>query len=430
MAPILIGVRTKRFPNYHQDVVVRATPFQQKLLNPDRYYKTLESWLVPMPEELDIRWWPSAKDPTRGIVDIAIPRQHADRGPILVAKVVEESGKVSGKWMGLFERRGEHTVALTPVGLQHLLRDGQRVGRLTPQLDALTSRGEGLADAIDTLTKQVQLLAQAGPAPPLPAPPPLPPGPSPAVQHYQDRRGAAVTAAGLRGRPMYSLAAVPVEPVSLPTLFKGVDNPLERLLTRPPALRHAGFGVTVRGELEVVRGELRRIVMPSYTLLECWSDGTLIYVTDAANFLCWGDKTKGNTLQINPLALAESTYLFATLAQRVYAEHSVPRPKAVRIELTLERMDVDGKVAVLTPGGVFSMAYRLGMDARRAPSSGMEHAVEVTEPWTPGAVAYKLTAAVFNWFGHTDDKIRYASEEDGVPVISAERILADNELRG
>jgi len=40
---------------------------------------------------------------------------------------------------------------------------------------------------------------------------------------------------------------------------------------------------------------------------------------------------------------------------------------------------------------------------------------------TPGAVAYQLTAAVYRWFGHTDESIPYADDVNGVRVISEQR---------
>lgn len=411
---ILLGVRTERSPEHHTDLVVDVSPFKQHLVDPKQYYDVLHDWLVPVPEGLNIRWYASRGDSGRGIVAITIPRQPPDRWPCLITKVLDGSGKARGVSVAYFERQGEHGVEWTPPDLQRILRDGARADVTATQIEALSQRVSALESAIQ------EQLAKAIPAPT------AVPEPSQALLLYKDRRGAAVTAAGLRAHPVYALTAAPAQGVSLPTLFRGSDDPLVKLLTHPPSLRHAGFGVTLRDDLTIVRGELRRALLPGVGLLECWPDGTLIFVVETTNFLCWGDKTRGNVLRINPLALAESTYLFATLAHRIYIDHATPPPKVVEFGLALERVKEQGKVAVLSEGGVNSFGYRFGMNVKEAPEAGAEFCVRAEELWTPGEVAYQLTAAVYRWFGHTDASIPYADEENGVRVISEKRILKDS----
>ena len=88
-------------------------------------------------------------------------------------------------------------------------------------------------------------------------------------------------------------------------------------------------------------------------------------------------------------------------------------------------MDVGGLEAVLTPGGLKSGGYLFGLGARQAPSGNFESIEQTQEPWTPGQVAYRLTAAVYRWFGHTDENIPYVDDEDGVPAITEARIRED-----
>ena len=171
------------------------------------------------------------------------------------------------------ERRGEHAVEWTVADFHRLLGAGD-------QSDAIARQIESLRDDVQAIRDQKAEV-------------PVPKGPSQALQLYKDRRGAAITAGGLRGKPAYSLTAAPVETISLPTLFKGSKDPLVTLLEYPPSLRYAGFGVSLRGDLEIVQGRARRTLMPGYAVLECWPDGTLIYAAEAARFLCWGDKTRG-----------------------------------------------------------------------------------------------------------------------------------------
>jgi hypothetical protein len=131
-----------------------------------------------------------------------------------------------------------------------------------------------------------------------------------------------------------------------------------------------------------------------------------------------GDVSQGSARAsargINPLALAESTFLFATLV-----------PEAVRFGLALHNLGVGARVAVLTPGGLNSAGYQWNMHPREAPAGNAEFTVDLAGEWKPGEVAYQRAAQVYRWFGHTDEDVPYVDEaKDGTRTISNERILA------
>jgi hypothetical protein len=406
---LLLGVRTERLLGYHTDVVVEVSPFARDRVNPKQYYDVLHAWLTPAPDGLDVRWWLSVSDPARGIIAITIPPQPRDRWPSVVATVIDDAGKRRGVSVAYVERYGEHAVEWTVADIQRLLREGARADSVSGQLDAL-------AQQVDNLAGQVKkFLAQKPPTPP--------PGPSEAVRSYRERLSRAVTAGELQSVPVYALTAAPVDTVTLPALFRGPKEALPRLLADPPSLRVGGWDMAVRGELAVIEGRLRRGVARG-KVLECWPDGTLIHAAEAINFLCWGPRTRGNVRRINPLGLTESAFLLAKLAEAVYMEHAAPRPSAVRFGLALHRLDVGGTVE-LTPGGIKSMGFLWNLDVKYAPGGEAEFTFDVGNSWTPGEVAYRLTSAVYTWFGHTEEKVPYAAEENGVPVISVEKLLAD-----
>ncbi len=406
---ILLGVRTEKSPEYHQDMVVEISPFEQAQVNLTVYYQVLDNWLLPMPEGIDIRWHASAGDPARGIVAITIPRQPSDRWPIIINRVVEDSGTVRGSWIAYFERRGEHAVPLAPADLQRLLRDGQRSDTLSQ-----------LSQRVDALSDQVRMLQERQQAPVPPA------GPSEAFQSYRQRRNRAMDAAGLLRVPVFALTAAPLETVSLPTLFRSASDPLVQLLAQPPELRVGGFDLQA-GDPEIVPGQpLRRALIPGHLLLECWLDGTLIFVAEASDYLCWGMRgPAGGMLRLNPMALAESTYLFATLAQRIHTQHTTPQPETVEFGLMLYNMEGGGQRAVLAPGPLKSTNTRLNVDLKQAPAATHEIPVRIATPWTPGLVAYQLVCALYIWLGFDEEDIPYVVEENGARVISYDSILAD-----
>jgi hypothetical protein len=225
--------------------------------------------------------------------------------------------------------------------------------------------------------------------------------------------------------PVFALTAAPVETISLPTLFRGRDDPLVQLLAHPPGLRPAGFDLPP-GDTQIVEGQLRRKVFPGRMLLECWRDGTIIFVTEATDYLCWGmPQPAPGVVRINPMALVESTYAFATLAHRVYTEHAAPQPRTVEFGLTFFAMEGGGKRAVLTPDRLKSIRTQLAIEAKEAPAATHEIHEQVAAPWNPGPVAYQLLYALYTWFGFDDSAIPYVAEEDGVRVVSSTEILKD-----
>ncbi len=405
---LLLGVRTEPSLEYHADMVAEVRPFDRGLVNPKQYLDVLHDWLTPAPEGLDVAWFPSAADAARGIVAITVPPQPRDRWPCIVGKVIDEGGKRRGVAVSYVERHGEHAVEWTPAEFQRLLREGARADTVSNQLAAL---GEQMA----RLSEQVQ----RGQVPPA-----APPGPSDAAQTYGVRLGMAVTAANLRGAAVYALTVAPIDTVTLPTLFRGPNEALPRLLADPPRFRGGGWDMAVRGELDVVEGRLRRGVAPGSKILECWYDGALVHAADATGYLCWGPKTRGDVRRINPMALAESTLLFAMLAEAVYANHATPRPTAVRFGLSLQRLDV-GARTMLSSGGIKSAGFEWDMNVKQAPGRDFEFVVDVGDTWTPGEVAYSLTRSVYLWFGFTEEQIPYVAEEEGVRRITREKLLAD-----
>ena len=98
-------------------------PFPQGLVDPKQYYDVLQVWLYPMPEGIDVQWYPSASDETRGIVGISISRQPPDRWPCVITKVLDASGKASGASIAYVEL-GEQNHGRHPV------RQSAGVGRI------------------------------------------------------------------------------------------------------------------------------------------------------------------------------------------------------------------------------------------------------------------------------------------------------------
>ena len=236
------------------------------------------------------------------------------------------------------------------------------------------------------------------------------------------RLESAVELAELTERPVFALAAKPWPEARFKTLFAGNSAPIVQLFNNPRTLRHAGFSLEHDGNSRIVMGELRRVLIPSWKIMELWRDGTLIYAVDAFVQPLWGSPRPDGSIQINPLALAEPVYLFAELSRLIYAE-SLQKPHRVEYRVHFERLVQDGKRASLTEGPLQRLFFGNGSQ-HFAPESTMDRTIE----WErgdiePGAVAYELVKEVYNWFGIPDDGIPYTKKlANGTAIIDPEAL--------
>lgn len=400
---ILIGVRTERSPLHQQDVIVAIRAFEQPLVHTERYHDVIREWVYPTPQGIDIRWYGSATEAGRGIVGIIIPEQPPTDRPFLIAHTIDDMGRVTDLLVGYAERRRAGTEPARLRDIHVLLRDGRRFDELHRRLDGLS---EQLAQA------------QTVPAPPAPQ---AALEPAITAAELDTRRGRLSIAAELKGRPLFSLAAVPTPGMEFPGFLRQ-DSPLVQMLDNPAVLRTGGFDMNLSRPTYLVAGQMRRTVMPAKAALELGREGVLLFVADGDSFLCWGTSEQGGRLRINSLALCESTYSFARLSAAVYMQAST-HPVSVQYVLTLHNMTVGGKAAQLIPGPIGPFGYKLAFDVHEAPDS---HVVRTTT-WNgpamhPGKVAFKLAREIYAWFGIDETRVPYVSAVDGEHVIDPEPI--------
>jgi hypothetical protein len=86
---------------------------------------------------------------------------------------------------------------------------------------------------------------------------------------------AAIELAQLTEHSVFALTAKPSPDARLTTLFAGNDAKLVRNFNNPSKLRNAGFSLEHDGNSRIVMGELRRVLIPSWKILELWRDGLL-----------------------------------------------------------------------------------------------------------------------------------------------------------
>ena len=167
-----------------------------------------------------------------------------------------------------------------------------------------------------------------------------------APARFAERIEAAVDVAELGDRPTYILAAAPLELTTIQGLVESDNSAVVQLIKRPPEVRPHGFDISAGREARLVEGQLRRVSGMSNRCLDVWRDGTVVFVgAGDDDFLCWGRPS--NKIRINPLVLAESTLLFATLVSRIHELNG--RAVAVEFILQLRHVQKPDQTIVMAP---------------------------------------------------------------------------------
>jgi hypothetical protein len=397
---ILVGVETGKDLTHYGDEIKSVHPFAQELLNPDQYHAILGSWIYPTLERVEVRWFASAGTPEKGVVAIFVPKQPAASYPFLLTRTIDDRGKVGQVVFAYAERRRANAAPMSVQELHALVRDGLRFDSLTEQLETLRLLLEKQAAKEAERLHRVSGKVAAG------------------------RVEQALTDVGLWNKPAFILSAVPTLPVQIATLFERRDAPIVRLLEEPPKLREAGFDLASGSSARIVQGMSRRAMIPGDKLLELWRDGTLIFAAPGGDeFLGWGRHAQeGRPIRINPLALIESTYLFAQLSRSLY-EAAEPRPAGIEYSLELRNMTVGDVACGLVPGPLGTFASEYGTDIHRAPHSGK--IVKVTcegADMEPRIVAFRLVSEIYVWFEIDHDRIPYTKRVGDLTEIDPEQI--------
>ena len=130
---ILIGMQTEEEPTYHGDIIRRVNMARDRV-DFTQYQNVISDWVLPSVPGLKFAWHASVENVDEGIVSIFIPQEASRERPFLVGKVVEDSGKIVGSYVGYFERTRDNVTAMKPGELRERLKGGQRFAELDTRL--------------------------------------------------------------------------------------------------------------------------------------------------------------------------------------------------------------------------------------------------------------------------------------------------------
>jgi hypothetical protein len=398
---ILIGCETERSLAHREDQIKRLRPVDRSLVDAERYHSIIKEWVYPLPEGVRIDFFSSAENSKKGLFAIRVPEQASDKKPFVLVHVLFDRDRRRDIALGYVQRRRATVQPVEAQDLQRLLRDGKRFNDLSQRIDELTEQVRKLSESGESAKGKTRI------------------EPGVSDQELRNRITKAIGEASIGG-PTFALSAAPDCKTEIRGLFGGKNAPVVKAFESRRELRAHGFDLGPSMGSQILGNQLRRDVMPAWYGLDLWRDGVLIYAADASAGLSWGPAQGPQWgITINPLALCETTYLFADLSRVLYA-HARPVPATITYTISLANLTVRGKPAGLRH------SIALFADIATAPHPQFEAPVR----WDSGeidigSVSFQLVAEVFRFFGIEDERIPYARmRDDGSMVLDPELIVA------
>jgi hypothetical protein len=399
--PILIGCETERTPAHREDQIKRTRPVDRSLVDVERYHSIIEKWVYPPPEGVRIDYFSSPEDGKKGLFAIRVPEQADDKKPFVLVHMLLDGDRRRDIALGYVQRRRATVQPVQAQDLQRLLRDGKRFNDLQQRIDELSDQIRKLSESSEL--SKAKIHAEPGVS----------------EQEIKSRISKAIADAQIGG-PTFALSTRPESKTEIRGLFGGRNAGVVKAFENRRELRQHGFDLGPSMGSQILENQLRRDVMPGWQILDLWRDGSLIYAADASAGLSWGSPSRPQWgILMNPLALCETTYLFAYLSRNLYA-YANPVPAVITYSISLANLEVDGKPAALRDNiAVFA-------DIFTAPRPQFEASVRWdTGEIDVGSLSFQLAAEVFRFFGIEDERIPYArARDDGSMVIDPELIVA------
>jgi hypothetical protein len=415
---IILGIEAEQLEGQRTEIGKVVHTFPEWRIDAGQYRDVILERVKPQPEEVVIQWFPACAG-EGGIGAVIVPPQspHLRKTFFATRTLVDETtGKTLGAYVGYVERRGAEGITMSAEELYQTFQAGRRFSDLKERLDSLTEMVKLLVEqrvvsGLPSVFGAVRMRL-----------------PGPEISDVRTRRDDSVRQANLHERPTFSLVAVPGEEVDVPELFAGSRSELVRLLESPPELRESGFNLAVGERPVIVPPATRRAVSVGGKVLQLSRDGVLIFAADAQDLLCWGTRNEDQPLRLNVLAIAEVTYLFSELVCRLN-RYLVPAADTWRYVIGFDRMEVNGKPAVLGPGPRRSAHQSFPWNQRALQSTQFEFASTPIPVTTDvRVVALRLRRELYVAFGFDEDAIPYVTNVNGERGTDPEKIKEDGKV--
>jgi hypothetical protein len=215
------------------------------------------------------------------------------------------------------------------------------------------------------------------------------------------------------------LAAAPMEPSELNTIFSSSPDSIRRQLENPRRVRDAGWDLPRMTQAKFVEGEFIRTDERPRLLVDLYRDGTLLLLGNIyRDFLAWSDQS--DTI-LHPLALTELIANF-TLFYASVLEDFVKAPRRLKFRVDLLNMQLGHQKCRLGYGPVGTFKPH-GTHLLEAPADNWNKEFDLpAQGFNPNRAAYRLLREIYLWFGHPEDVIAYTTCVDNETLIDLDQI--------
>jgi hypothetical protein len=220
--------------------------------------------------------------------------------------------------------------------------------------------------------------------------------------------------AARRGRtdPRFYLAAAPLEPVEIPSLFQ--PHGVVEVLEEPPTLRPptVGWDLWTLDTPHHVEGKKTFLANGYRKRLALFTGGTLTFVASCIEFLGWPRTPMQFVADpaLNGLGLTELILNF-TLTVDALREYMEPPPDRLRFQSGVRDLTLSNGARVY-----------LDADGRHVAPAASHDLPAVALDWSdafPEAAAYELVLQTQTWFGVDHAAIAFADHERGLLDLAA-----------
>jgi len=403
---ILIGFRTAKNTNSAVEIIDACRPFDPNLVDAQQYRNILQDWVHPPIHSIQIQYYPASSDSNKVVAAILVPEEASAHRPYVVIRCIGPDGRVSGTMIGYYERILDRVAPTSVATLRAHLRDGMRFNEFSERMTGIDAKLERVLSTLGSSESPSTRMV------------------TPAYIGREDlseeirekvkkRTAEAIAAVERIGEPNLALTALSTSRCSFPQLFESNHAQIVQLLEHPPVLRREGFAIKAPRASSIIKGELRRSLMPGYEIIDIWNDGALVAVGPGDyELLCWARPLRdGHGLPLRNFVLTEVVYNFVDLALRVFKE-AAPAPASLKFFLKMCNMTVGGVPCTLSSERDNIKFPRAGV-TRKAPSDviASEHEAQF-EGIDVGRIVYELLAQVYAFFGFNHSEMPYVDEKD------------------
>jgi len=387
---ILIGIETRKSEKSFYDEIIALHPFKENVCNPKQYIDIISDWIYPKLRGVEVRWYPTKENPSRGIFVIKIPVQPGINKPFLIKRTIQDTGKICEVLFGYSERKQESNEPKTVVELHQILRDGLN-----------------LAPSLQSMEAAIQELSKASPKV------------NDKFYDIEKRIDSSLSAIKMNDKRAMILTCYPDTPTKLDSLFSSKPGSMKSILESPPKIRERGFGLRVLDRAMIIKGMFCRVTGGWRKVIDLYKDGLLIAALKAdEDFLCWALKD----LLFNPVALIESIYNFVQLYECVINDMSKKSNKII-FRIDFRNLHLNNEKNKLGEGSLENMKLIFADEIKVAPEDNWSDTFEVElEDFDLPKVTYNLTQMIYLFFGHDLEAIPYTKEIDGMKSIDIEPI--------